>query len=516
MITFIVCLLTLVLGYFLYGKLMERIIAPDKDKQAPCYAMQDGVDYLPLPTWKVYLIQFLNIAGTGPIFGTIQGILFGPAAYFWIILGCIFGGATHDYMAGMISMKRNGASLPEIIGTELGSAARISQRILAMLLMIMVVVVFVKSPAGLLVGMTGNIGPIDGNLFWVVIIFAYYLIAAILPINKIIGRIYPIFGVVLIFMAICIFFGIFWHYFAPMLSADPNAAQAIPVMPEITDAFSNHHPSQIPLFPGICITIACGAVSGFHATQSPMMARCMKSERLGRRVFYGAMITEGVIALIWAAAAIQFTSTLQTLPDGTALLGNTPYEKLYNLITANGTADLNPAILVKAICNSWLGSFGAIIAILGVIFAPITTGDTALRCARLIAADTFKVKQDKVLKRLLVCMPVFTVCVILLILAKDFGILWRYFAWFNQTFSIFTFFAISVYLAKLNKPYIVTLIPGMFMMCVCVTYICIDPSSLNLDQNLSYGIGAGSALITLVWFIVWRMRYAKTASRLSK
>ena len=496
MITFVVCLLALVLGYVLYGKFIEHIMEPDKNKKTPCYTMQDGIDYTPMPTWKVYLIQFLNIAGTGPIFGTIQGILFGPAAYFWIVLGCIFGGATHDYMAGMISIKRNGASLPEIIGSELGVVARQSQRVLALLLMILVVIVFVKSPAGLLNGMTGDIGTIDGTLFWIVVVFAYYFIAAILPINKIIGKIYPVFGIALIFMAVCVFFGIFFH--------DSS------VMPEITDAFSNHHPKQLPLFPGMCITIACGAVSGFHATQSPMMARCMKNEKLGRKVFYGAMITEGFIAMIWAAAAIQFAGGLTVLPDGTPLAGDTPYEKILNLMTLNGTADQNPAIVVKAICNSWLGSFGAIIAILGVIFAPITTGDTALRCARLIMADTFKVKQNKILNRLIICLPIFAICVVGLILFNDFGVLWRYFAWFNQTFSIFTFFALSVYLAKSGKPYIVTLIPGAFMACVCLTYICIDPSSLNLGTTLSYYIGTGCSLALIVWFFIWKSRLPRT------
>lgn len=491
MVTFVICLLALVLGYVLYGKFVEHIMEPDKDKQAPCYALQDDVDYTPMPTWKVYLIQFLNIAGTGPIFGTIQGILFGPAAYFWIVLGCVFGGATHDYMAGMISMKRNGASLPEIIGSELGSVARHSQRILALFLMIMVVAVFVTTPAGLLKGMTGDVLSMDGYYFWVVIIFVYYFVAATLPIGKIIGRIYPVFGVVLIFMAICIFFGIFFH--------DSSS------MPEITEAFTNHHPQQMPIFPGMCITIACGAVSGFHATQSPMMARCMKNEKLGRRVFYGAMITEGIIAMIWAAAAIQFVGSLHTLADGvTPLLGNTPYERLLNLMTDNGTAKMNPAVLVNAICHSWLGSFGAVLAILGVIFAPITTGDTALRCARLILADMVHLKQSKVINRIVLCLPIFVLAVVLMFI--EFGVLWRYFAWFNQTFSIFTFFAISVYLAKLNKPYVVALIPGMFMTCVCVTYICIDPNSLNLGQTMSYVIGCASALITFVWFVIWRLK----------
>ncbi len=492
MYTFIACLIGLVTGYIFYGKIVERIIKPDTTKQAPCYSLRDNVDYIPMPTWKVYLIQFLNIAGTGPIFGTIQGILFGPAAYFWIVLGCIFGGATHDYMSAMISMKRNGASLPEIVGDELGTIARQSQRFLALLLMILVVAVFVKTPASLLNSMTGDLAGMDGYLFWVFVIFAYYLLAAILPINKIIGKIYPVFGVVLIFMAVCLFFGIFLH--------DGSK------MPEITDAFENHYPGgALPIFPTLCITIACGAVSGFHATQSPMMARCLKSESKGRKVFYGAMVTEGLVALIWAAAAIQFAANLD-------VAGSTPYEKLYNAMLDPHTGSINPAILVNHICNEWLGTFGAVLAILGVVFAPITTGDTALRCARLIAADMLKIKQTKISKRILLCLPIFIISIVLLFVSFD--ILWRYFAWFNQTFSIFTFFAITVYLAKLNKPYIVTLLPGMFMVCVCVSYICFDKYSLNLGMPLSNIVGLGCALVTMIWFFVWKRNHINNISKL--
>ncbi len=483
MYTFIVSLICLILGYVIYGKFVERIMEPDAKRETPCYALQDGVDYTPMPTWKVFLIQFLNIAGTGPIFGTIQGILFGPSAYFWIVLGCIFGGAAHDYMAAMISLKRNGASLPEIVGDEMGSLARNSQRYLALLLMILVVAVFVKTPAGLLANMTNGLVAGDSYLFWVVVIFAYYLLAATLPINKIIGKIYPVFGVVLIFMAVCIFAGVFLHSGAPI--------------PEITDAFENHYPGGgLPVFPCLCITIACGAVSGFHATQSPLMARCIKNERYGRRVFYGAMITEGVIALIWSAAALQFANELD-------VAGNTPYEKIYNsMLDANGA--INPAIFVNHICNSWLGSFGAILAILGVVIAPITTGDTALRCARLILADMLKMKQDKVMKRMILCLPVFAISVVLLFVKFD--VLWRYFAWFNQTFSIFTFFTIAIYLAKQKKPYYIALLPGMFMVAVCVSYLAVDEYCGNFSPEMSWLIGAAFALASCLWFMVWKSK----------
>ncbi len=490
MYTFIVSVICLVLGYVIYGKVVERIMQPDVNKTTPCYSMQDGVDYTPMPTWKVFLIQFLNIAGTGPIFGTIQGILFGPSAYFWIVLGCIFGGAAHDYMSAMISLKRNGASLPEIVGDEMGSIARSTQRYLALFLMILVVAVFVKTPAGLLANMTNGLVADDTYLFWVVGIFAYYLLAATLPINKIIGKIYPVFGVILIFMAVCIFIGVITHSGSPI--------------PEITDAFENHYPGGgLPVFPCLCITIACGAVSGFHATQSPMMARCIKNESQARRVFYGAMITEGIIALIWSAAALQFATELD-------VAGSTPYEKIYNAMLDESGA-INPAIFVNKICNSWLGSFGAILAILGVVIAPITTGDTALRCARLILADMFKIKQNKIVKRFLLCLPIFAISVVLLFVKFD--ILWRYFAWFNQTFSIFTFFTIAIYLAKQNKPWLVSVIPGMFMVAVCVTYLCIDKYCFNFGLQLSYLIGIGCAFATLVWFMVWKSKHIHTAGQ---
>jgi carbon starvation protein CstA len=494
MYTFIVCLICLVAGYFVYGKIVEKIVEPDAERTAPCYALRDGVDYIPMPTWKVFLIQFLNIAGTGPIFGTILGLLYGPAAYFWIVFGCIFGGAVHDYISAMISLKRNGASLPEIIGDELGNTARVTQRVLALLLMIMVVAVFVKTPAGLLNNMTGDIGSLNGYWFWVVIIFAYYLLAATLPVDKIIGKVYPLFGVVLLFMVVCLFFGIFFN----------NTGN----LPEINEAFANHNPisGDLPLFPGICITIACGAVSGFHATQSPMMARCLKSERYGRRVFYGAMITEGIVAMVWAVATLQFASNL------TGVEGDTPYARIYNAMYDPATGSVNPGLLVNKLCNDWLGTTGAVLAILGVVIAPITTGDTAMRCARLISADMFKIKQNKVMMRLLLCLPVFVISSMLLFVKFD--VLWHYFSWFNQTFSIFTFFAITVYLAKLHKPYIISLIPGMFMVCVCVTYICVDHSSLDLGEQLSNLVGIVCALATGVWFVVWRHKFISKTSKL--
>ena len=482
MISFVISLIALVLGYFIYGKIVERIVGPDADRTTPCYVSQDGVDFIPMPTWKVYLIQFLNIAGTGPIFGAIQGILFGPAAFFWIVLGCIFGGAVHDYLSAMISLRRNGANLPEIIGDELGSSVRFVMRIFALVLMILVGAVFCTTPAGLLESMTSAGDSFIGSkLFWMFVIIAYYILATLLPIDKIIGRIYPVFGVALMLMALGMVGGIFVY--------DGS-------IPEITEAFSNHHPSSsIPIFPGLCITIACGAVSGFHATQSPMMARCLKNERLGRRVFYGAMITEGIIALVWAAAAIKFA-------DSITQYSGTPYEKLWALMTQGGTANANPALIVNMVCHSWLGTVGAVLAILGVVAAPITSGDTAFRCARLIASDFLHMKQNKIAQRLVISLPIFAIAIVLLFVKFD--VLWRYFAWCNQTLSVFTFWAITVCLAKAGKNYWVSLVPGLFMTYVCATYICVAPEGFTIPQTISHCIGFAVLFALVFTFFRWK------------
>ena len=440
--TFVGALILLVLGYVVYGAIVEKVFGADASRKTPCYTMQDGVDYIPMPTWKVYLIQFLNIAGTGPIFGAILGILYGPSAYLWIVFGCIFGGAVHDYFSGMISLRKNGASLPEIVGDELGPVVRLVMRIFSLVLMVLVGTVFVTTPAGLLATMTHGAGLVGSPLFWSIIIFIYYILATLLPIDALIGRIYPLFGVALLFMAVGVMFGIFTHD---------------GFMPEVTSAWVNHNPNQsLSIFPMLFITIACGAISGFHATQSPMMARCMKNEKLGRRVFYGSMITEGIVALIWAAAAIKYAGS---------------YERLAELMTAGG--NMNPAIIVNAICNDWLGSVGAILAILGVVAAPVTSGDTAFRCARLIAADFLHYKQSTLVRRLIISLPLFLIAAVLMNI--NFDILWRYFAWFNQTLSIFTLWAVTVWLARKGKMFYLTLFPAMFMTCVCTSYILVAP-----------------------------------------
>lgn len=479
MTTFVVSLILLVLGYVLYGTIVERAFGSDSRRKTPCFTKQDGVDYMPMPTWKVFLIQFLNIAGTGPVFGAIQGILFGPAAFFWIVLGCIFGGAVHDYLSGMISLRKDGKSLPELVGDEMGNVARIGMRAFSLFLMILVGTVFVKTPGDLLSAQTHEWGFFGSPTFWYILIFVYYVMATLLPVDKIIGRIYPVFGVALLIMALGVGFGIF-----------TNGGE----IPEITDAFANHHPtSQIPLFPGLFITIACGAVSGFHATQSPMMARCMQNEKWGRPVFYGSMITEGVVALIWAAAAIKFATSLD-------VDGNTPYEKLMNAMIDPETGKMNPAHLVNLICNTWLGRVGGILAILGVVAAPITSGDTAFRSARIIAADFMHYKQNKIYKRLILSVPLFLIAFILLFV--NFDILWRYFGWVNQTLAVFTLWAVTVWMARNRRNFYIPLVPALWMTMVCSSYIFVAPNEgFGLLPWISYTIGGLTTIACLVCFI---------------
>lgn len=477
MITFISSFLLLILGFLIYSRIVERLFGADAHRATPCYTHADGVDYIPMPTWKVFLIQFLNIAGTGPIFGTIQGILFGPAAYIWIVVGCIFGGAVHDYLSGMISLRKGGMSLPELVGDEMGASMRKFMLIFSLFLMVLVGAVFVKTPAELLAGLTPTDGFWGGGLFWMIIIIVYYILATLLPINEIIGRIYPVFGFALLFMAVGVMTGIFTQ------SGD---------IPEITSAFSDHHPnSALPLIPGLFITIACGAVSGFHATQSPLMARCLKNEKLGRTVFYGAMITEGFVALIWAAAAIKFADTLN-------VDGSTPYERLYNFMDAN---EGNPAAVVNAVCHTWMGSVGTVLAILGVVAAPITSGDTAFRSARLISADFFHLKQNKIYKRLLLSVPIFAIAIILMLV--NFAVLWRYFGWVNQTMSIFTLWAVTVWMARHGKCFYISLLPAMWMTFVCTSYILVAPEGFSLLPAIGDTVAVVVTLAMLGLFIRW-------------
>ena len=477
MISFTIAPLKLIAGYFTYGVFVSKVFGHDSSRPTPVHTMADGVDYVKLPTWKIFLIQFLNIAGLGPIFGAIMGVMFGPAAFLWIVFGTIFAGAVHDYMSGMLSLRNKGASLPEIVGMQLGTGVKNVMRVFALLLVVLVGAVFVYNPADLLAMLTPE--SLD-RVFWIVAIFAYYMLATLLPIDKLIGKLYPLFGFALLFMAVGIMIALYAHWGA---------------MPEIWGDMSNRKADAAasPIFPMMFVSIACGAISGFHATQSPMMARCLQNEKHARPVFYGAMVTEGIVALIWAAAAIAFTGG---------------YEGLQNYM-----GDGSPAILVNDISKTWLGTFGGILAILGVIAAPITSGDTALRSARLIAADFLNFNQKTVAKRLMISVPIFALCFAVMLMPYE--VLWRYFAWCNQVLSVFTLWAITVYLAANRKLYIVTLIPALFMTMVTVTYIVFAPEGFSsLAQSMTgspipYGVAIGAGALVSVVFLLLFARYLR-------
>ena len=468
MITFTLALLLLIGGYFIYGRYINRIFGPD-NRKTPALTMADGVDYIPLPTWKIFMIQFLNIAGLGPIFGAIMGAQFGTASYLWIVIGTIFAGAVHDFFSGALSIRQGGESLPEIVGRYLGMTTKKVMTIFTMILMILVGAVFVSGPAELIAGMTPDW--MDAY-FWIIVIFLYYVLATLMPVDKIIGKIYPLFAIALLFMAVGILVMLYIKN---------------PDLPEMWNGFGTKYETN-PIFPMMFISIACGAISGFHATQSPLMARCMTSEKHCRPIFYGAMVAEGIVALIWAAAATYF------------------FQENGIVDQLTGKAFSGAAVATR-ISNEWLGTFGGILAILGIVAAPITSGDTALRSARLIAADFLHIEQRSIVKRLLICIPLFLLTIGVLVYslsdAEGFKIIWRYFAWCNQTLSVFTLWAITVYLVREKKNYYITLLPALLMTLVCSTYICIAPEGLSLPQPVAYGIGGACVLIAVVWFMTW-------------
>ncbi|MDL5511644.1 carbon starvation CstA family protein [Arenibacter sp. M-2] len=459
MISFLVSIGALVLGYFTYGKLMERIFGVDKDRETPAVRLRDEVDFMTLPTWKVFLIQFLNIAGLGPIFGAIAGAMFGPAAFLWIVLGSIFAGAVHDYFSGMLSIRHDGLSISEVVGIYLGTTAKQFMRFFSVVLLIFVGTVFLVGPAKIIDGMTGNIWSV---WIWVAIILVYYILSTLLPIDKLINKLYPIFGVAMLLMALGLLIALFF--------GDYNIPELVPGnLRNMTN-----DPEATPLFPILFITIACGAISGFHATQSPLMARCMKNETLGRKIFYGTMVTEGIVALIWAAAAMTFFGNVEGL-NGAMLANNN-----------------NAAWAANEISLNMLGQIGGVLALLGIVAAPITSGDTAFRSARLILSDIFKSNQKKIINRLLISLPLFIIAFALTQI--DFGIIWRYFAWSNQTLAMIVLWTITAYLIYENKAYWVTLLPAIFMTMVCSTYILIAPEGFQLPNEISY---IGGTLITL-------------------
>ncbi|MEQ8219681.1 MAG: carbon starvation protein A [Arenibacter sp.] len=459
MISFLLSIGALILGYFTYGKFMERIFGVDKDRETPAVRLRDDVDFMTLPTWKVFLIQFLNIAGLGPIFGAIAGAMFGPAAFLWIVLGSIFAGAVHDYFSGMLSIRHDGLSISEVVGIYLGPTAKQFMRLFSVVLLIFVGTVFLVGPAKIIDGMTGNIWNV---WIWVGIILVYYVLSTLLPIDKLISKLYPIFGVAMLLMAIGLVIALFF--------GDYNIPELVPS--NLRNMTSD--PEATPLFPILFITIACGAISGFHATQSPLMARCMKNEAQGRKIFYGTMVTEGIVALIWAAAAMTFFGNVEGL-NGAMIANNN-----------------NAAWAANEISLNMLGQIGGVLALLGIVAAPITSGDTAFRSARLILSDIFKSNQKKIVNRLLISLPLFVIAFVLTQI--DFGIIWRYFAWSNQTLAMIVLWTITAYLIYENKAYWVTLLPAIFMTMVCSTYILIAPEGFQLPNEISY---IGGTLITL-------------------
>lgn len=496
MISFIIALLALVAGYFFYGKLVEKVFGPD-DRPTPAVSKADGVDYIVLPGWKVFMIQFLNIAGTGPIFGAIMGAWYGPVAYLWIVLGCIFAGAVHDYLCGMLSMRHGGAGLPELVGAYLGQPTKRVMLVFSVLLLMMVGVVFVYSPAIILHGIWGS------KLFWIVVIFAYYIIATMLPVDKVIGKVYPLFAFSLIFMALALLVG--------LLIKQP----AIPELwGNLAQTNFNDYPAWLgrekfvgnnPVFPCLFITIACGAISGFHATQSPLMARCVKTERWGRRIFYGAMITEGLVALIWATVSMYFFYN-----GGWHEVVNPETVQAF-IAQADGGKSLmqyfDAPTVVKEVCNGWLGIAGGILALLGVVAAPITSGDTAFRSARLIVADFMKMEQHSIRRRLYICIPMFAAAVLLMLWQMNnpdgFNIIWQYFGWANQTLAVFTLWTITVYLVQQKKPFWMTLIPALFMTVVCSTFLLISRQAFGLSPAISYTGSVVVLVVAIVCFFTW-------------
>ncbi len=474
MITFFIAIAALILGYLLYSRVIEKIAGVDPSRQTPVHSLNDGVDYIPMPWWRLFLIQFLNIAGLGPIFGAVAGAMWGPAALLWIVLGSVFAGAVHDFFSGFLSIRHNGLSITEIIGIYLGKGMKYFIRGFTVVLMVLVGAVFIMGPAKILAELT------PGNLtmnFWVWVVFGYYVIATMLPIDKIIGRIYPFFGFCILFMAVGLITALLVKGYQ---------------MPELNgDTLHNFHsePGKFPFFPMLFITIACGAISGFHSTQSPLVARCITSEKYGRRVFYGAMISEGIVALIWAMIGMSFYGGIRELNDiMNAQQGNAAY-------------------VVQEIAYSLLGKFGAVLALLGVVAAPITSGDTAFRGARLIVADFLHFKQGPIKNRLMISVPLFFVGYLLTLI--DFSIIWRYFAWANQTLGMVVLWTITIFLVQNNKFFWITFIPAVFMTAVTTTYILFAPEGFALTPRLAYSLGAILTAASAGWFFVYQQQFRK-------
>lgn len=481
MISLLLSLVVLVVGYFVYGKVTEKIFSPD-DRKTPAIAINDGVDCVPMKTWKAFLIQLLNIAGTGPIFGALMGAVFGPVVFLWIVFGSILGGAVHDYMSGMISSRHEGASIAELSGTYLGKAAKWIMRVFSVVLLVLCGTVFVTSPAGLLDKLTPDW--MNGT-FWAVVILLYYLLATLLPIDKLIGKLYPVFGVLLVVMAGAVIGGILFS----------GGKYSIPEL-----SLSNLHPEGTPIWPYMFITVACGAVSGFHATQSPMIAKCITTEQEGRTVFYGAMISEAVIALVWAAAGVSFYGTTQLLHEALkAGASNVVYE----------------------ISTGVLGGFGGFLAVAGVVVCPITSGDTAFRSARLILAETFHLEQKHIKNRLILTIPLLVTGGLLTWFAvvndNGFQIIWRYFSWSNQTLAMIALWVATAYLLKKGRyayGSLLTALPAMFMSAVSMTYIFTANEGFRLPVSVAYPVGAALTAVLALFYLNALVKHHKGGKKL--
>lgn len=463
MISLILSLVVLIGGFIVYGRVTEKAFGPD-DRETPAITINDGVDCVPMPMWKCFLVQLLNIAGTGPIFGALMGAVFGPVVFLWIVFGSILGGAVHDYMSGMISSRYEGRSIADLSGIYLGNGAKWIMRVFAIVLLVLCGTVFITSPAGLLAMLTPTV--LSKN-FWLVVIIIYYILATLLPIDKIIGKIYPIFGICLLIMAVGI---------VGTLIFNGNYT-----IPEIT--LTNLHPDGTPVWPFMFVTVACGAISGFHATQSPMVARCITSEKQGRKIFYGAMISEAVIALVWAAAGVAFYGATGGLQQA--------------------LADLGQSGVVYEISTTLMGVVGGVLAIIGVVACPITSGDTAFRSARLIIAETFSLDQKPMKNRLIITIPLLAIGAVLTTI--DFNVLWRYFSWSNQTLAMISLWVATAYLIKKGShkyASFITAVPAAFMTAVSVTYIMMAPEGFQISSDAAYPVGVAFAICLFGIFLV--------------
>ena len=481
MITFLVCLALLVAAYFTYGRYLERLCGADAGRPVPSAVSFDGVDYIPMPMWKTFLVQLLNIAGLGPIFGAVLGAAYGPVAFLWITFGGIFMGAAHDFIAGMISLRNNGASLPETVGTYLGNGVKQLMRVFSVGLMVLVGAVFLSQPASLIanrIDAPALSGIVFGDFSWLLlivlgVILVYYIVATLLPVDKIIGRIYPVFGCALLFMALGILAVL-------LLSGKYTIPEFTSFRNQIADA------ARFPIVPMLFTTIACGAISGFHATQSPLMARCVRNERECRSVFFGAMISESIIALIWAAVAMAFFGEAHALAEALAANGN------------------SAAWAVNIISNTTLGIAGGILALLGVVAAPITSGDTAFRSARLIVADIFRIEQRTQWKRFAIALPLFVAGY--LITRVDFTVVWRYFAWTNQTLATIVLWAVVVWLFAAKRNYFVALLPAVFMTFICASFVFVSGQFFGMENRPAAYALAGAATAVVLCFILLKLR----------